>query len=248
MNRTHKTKMQETVQIKEEWSISSRHYFSISHISSAAIFARESYKLEKEYDGKYLAERFASSNAYAVGTIFMSVSFLEAFINEFFSNCADNGLIRDRTYIKDLSEESVKTIKLLWEFGVPKTARYSVVEKYQTALKALAKPEFEKGKNPCQDVMTLAKLRNALIHYEPEWITNNHNENYEEHEFEKKLKGKFKENPIFSSGNPFYPDRMLGHGCSAWAIETAMTFAESFCERVGIDVNYEHIRDTLNTK
>lgn len=82
----------------------------------------------------------------------------------------------------------------LRKLGVPRTTRYSILEKFQIALALCGRAEFAKGKNPYPDVHLLIQLRNALVHYTPEWVTTVSESDPDEvtiQELEKKLKRKF---------------------------------------------------------
>lgn len=103
---------------------------------------------------------------------------------------------------------------------------------------------------PYQDVDLLIKLRNALIHYEPESIisiSDIPDKPVTEHKFEKRLQYKFKLNPLTGPGNPFYPDKVLGHGCCEWAIKNCISFTDEFFERIDAKPTYEHVKDRLST-
>ncbi len=53
----------------------------------------------------------------------------------------------------------------------------------------------------------------------------------------------FAPNPFFSgSGNPFFPDKCLGHGCAKWALESSVEFADAFFSRMGIVPRHERFK------
>jgi hypothetical protein len=50
------------------------------------------------------------------------------------------------------------------------------------------------------------------------------------------LKGKFDENIMRkNTGNPFYPDKCLGHGCAEWAVNTSKDFINMFYKHLNIE-------------
>jgi hypothetical protein len=66
--------------------------------------------------------------------------------------------------------------------------RVPVLGKYQSALRLAGVEPFDDGRAPFQDVESLVKLRDALVHYKPEW----HNvESQPHHKREARLRGKF---------------------------------------------------------
>lgn len=123
--------------------------------------------------------------------------------------------------------------------------RSTMLEKFELALDLNAKPALPRDASPYQDVKLLVDLRNALVHYEPETVFNfsdDDKNNGTQHKFEKKLRGKFEPNRLTGPGNPFYPDKVLGAGCARWAIASAVAFADSFFEKLGIPCMYDHVR------
>jgi len=63
------------------------HQLSFSHIKAAAHFANLSYEIEDKYDdSKYSSELFDKHRSYVIGSIITAVCYLEATINELFTN------------------------------------------------------------------------------------------------------------------------------------------------------------------
>jgi hypothetical protein len=94
----------------------------------------------------------------------------------------------------------------------------------------------------------LIKLRNALVHYEPEWTINiSDTEKITVQKFEKILKGKFQLNPLTGEGNSFFPDKCLGHGCAEWAVKSSIMFADEFFLRMRLKPTYDHVRSCILT-
>lgn len=132
----------------------------------------------------------------------------------------------------------------LWRLDIPRTSSYPILEKYEIALELNGKPPPCKGRWPYQDAKCLVELRNALIHFEPETIVSRATgEEAEIHKFEKRLRGKFTENPLTGAGNPFYPDKLLGAGCANWAVQSAVAYTDHFFGLLGVTPTYEHVRN-----
>ena len=68
------------------------------------------------------------------------------------------------------------------------------------------------------------------------------------HKFESALKSRFAQNRITGARNPYYPDKLLGHGCAEWAVNNSIRFVDEFCRRLGIDSRFDHVREKLDTK
>lgn len=230
------------VRIKESVSIAVRTYFSINHILSAAHFSRLSAKLEKSYTGKPSEDLHFENMAYVTGCIFAAVSSLEAMINELFTDIADH----PDSHLSIVGKRTGALMATMWNLGVPRTATYPILRKYQIALILADKEVLESDKQPYQDVDLLIELRNALIHYEPETVLAYSDEGKVDiQKFEKKLKGKFSTNPL-ALGHAFFPSKCLGHGCAKWAVNSTIEFADEFFRRMGIPSPHDHVRARLN--
>lgn len=216
-----------------------RHYLSMSHLSAAALFARQCKEIESTaHETPIDSPQRRQHNACAISSVVVSAAFLEATINEIFSDCSD---AHSTERIAALPASTL--MGRLWTKGIPRTASYSIIEKYEIALELNGKQTFNAGTSPCQDVKLLIELRNALIHYEPETIVSHSgSETPQLHKFEKRLKGKFPVNPLTGLGNPFYPDKVLGAGCAQWAVCAAVAFTDDFFQKLGITPTYEHVR------
>src|SRR5215208_662491 len=98
-----------------------RHNLSPHHIQAADYFAQQSGAIETEHAGKTPAELAAEEEAhakyraYVTGTIFDAVAFLEATINELFSDAADNP---GASTIEKLDPTVKSQLDGWWKFGV----------------------------------------------------------------------------------------------------------------------------------
>src|SRR5574341_2442300 len=213
------------LKVRDYISISHRHYFSIGHIQTAAYFSRESAKIEDDFKATGDRTSSAAHQGYVTGAIFFAVSFLEAAINEIFCDASDS----HPENLKEIDAGVISLMAKLWARGVPRTASYNILEKYEIALDIAGKSKFETSKKPYQDIQLLSELRNALVHYETEWIVGQMDDRPlypAARKLGRKLRGKFNINPLTGEGNPFYPDKCLGHGCAAWAVLSSIVFAD----------------------
>ena len=76
----------------------------------------------------------------------MSAASLEASINEVFSDSAEptGGIIAP------IAEDQRTLMAAMWEKGIPRTARYSIIEKFEIALTLLRKPQLDCGWILCE--------------------------------------------------------------------------------------------------
>jgi len=208
--------------------VAARQYFSGQHLSAAALCARNAKIVETSRAGakEYVPEH----RSYVIGSVLFSVAALEAAINELFADASEANYGK----LRPVDEQVIKRMGEMWLLGVPRTARYTVPEKYAIALALASKGPFDKGAEPWQSAAKLVKLRNALIHYEPEWVPISPTTPGDAHMFERQFAGTFPTNPLAPDENPFYPDKILGHGCAAWAIRSAMDFMDAFAGKLGL--------------
>jgi hypothetical protein len=223
-----------------------RDYLAIQHLRSAAFFARMTHEIERSSKSLPSGDGLVRYWAGFTGAIFASVGFLEGLINELFADAAVGGGSR----LKGLRPEAIKLMASLWEQDVPRTARYSVLKKYQIALVANDCNPLDKGSKPYQDANSLVILRNALVHYEPEWSDSGAMAAHSRQSKQlcKRLKKRFLPNPFVPEHTPFFPTRCLSHGCTEWAVKTALAFADAFFEPLELEQFYRNEPEFLETK
>jgi len=219
--------------------------FGLQHILAAALFARRALKIELDHPDEIVnsGEPYFSHMAYVTGSVLSAVASLEATINELFID-AQHG---DPNIFKDPHSEFPVLLSARWEEAEP----MKILCKYQLALDLAEKEQFDQGAAPYQEVDGLIDLRNALVHYKPEWNTDQ-----EKHKkIEEKLKSRFALNPFTISTDAFFPKRCLGHGCAEWAVESSMAFMNEFFGRLELPTipkeerqDREEIRELLRTR
>ncbi len=234
------------ITVSDSWAFTARTYFSIQHIQSAALFSRLSAAAEKRYTGSFSDDLIAENNAYVTGCIFASISFLEALINELYSDAAETPPEFKEATINKLNEEYRQALANEWQEG--KIRRVRMLRKYQKALTVGMKNTFSENDPPFAEIAILVALRNALVHFNPESVvtfSDIEDLPMTEQDIEKKLKGRFDLNPLFAGATSFFPNKCLSHGCAKWAMQSSLKFADSFFERLQIEAPYEHVRAKL---
>ena len=207
---------------------------SWQHLGAAALFARDATTVERTpLTTRLEGEQFVRHRACVTGAILSATAFLEAVINELFADLSDAHV----AHLHLLDSEVQELMAEMWQRGVPRTASYSVVEKFEIALTLARRELLARSERLHADVVSLSRLRNALIHYEPTWESS-----ADRHDFEKRLRDRFAPNAHAGQGNPFWPDKCLGAGCARWAVATALSFADDFFKRLSIPAPYESHR------
>jgi hypothetical protein len=219
-----------------------RLYYSHYHIQSAALFSRLSFKLEEEYkhNDSTPGEIIGEYIAYTTGSVLAAAASVESYINEIFSDAADD----TRGHIHQLGD-TILLMGELWRLKVPRTATYSILQKYEIALALARKDQLDHKSHLYANMKLLVELRNALIHYEPEVISKKDSTS---NRLEKRLQKKFPLNPLIGKKTAFFPERCMSHGCAAWAVTSSVQFVDDFCARMGIEPIYKGIRPSLITQ
>jgi len=212
-------------------SLSTFHSFSIQLLQYADFFTELSDRFEKQHEGNELTYTITLEyRASITAAIFSAWSFVDATINEFFWTARKNS-----DAIRNLGPALISALKTVSKDDPRKT-----LEKYQKALELTHKGLFCRGGSPYQQAYILSRLRNQLIHFEPEWVGKN------VQEIEKDLRGKFRLSPFSRRSNLFFPDQCLSHGCAEWAMKSALHFVDEFWARIGIEPKYEPVRSGLS--
>lgn len=196
--------------------------YSGHHLNGAALFSMTTAKIEREFK-KPLKDEIRTQYFSAVtASILMSVAALESKINELYLDAVD----RNRLVFRGVEEWIIDTLQERW----PSLEEKPILVKYQLALTVCKKEKFDKGQNPYQDTDRLITLRNALVHYKPEWDTDLN----EHRKLESYLKGRFDVSPFSHVNDAFFPKKCIGHGCAAWSVITTINFMNEFYKRLGI--------------
>jgi len=208
----------ELLELQDMATANVKHNFSKQHLTAAKFFASSAAPIESR---PQLKEReWSEHKAYVTGAIVFAAAFLEASINELYLEAVEGNTDR----LSGLSDQHIAVLAELWEL----VEQQQVLGKYQVALAACGKSRFDKGADPYQGADGLIKIRNALIHYRPEWDV----ELDEHKKLKDRLDGRF---PLNRHGSGlWFPHQCLGAGCATWATDQAEQFMVEFCQRLSI--------------
>ncbi len=214
----------------------------------ALFFLKASYRFLKQ------AEAFERENTYPnedynasiIGGLISSASFLECYINEVFTSIAEE----DYTYCSRIPVDKLKLVEKMWKRKIPRTARYSVLEKYDIFLDLIGAPGFNPKANPYLDASILIEIRNELVHYEPIWVhfgNERNNAPIKPHKFQAKLKGKFGPSKLHPSKHFMFPHYCLSAECLAWAFNSSKNMAVELDKNANLGsvfqgLNWENVK------
>lgn len=206
--------------------------FAVQHMIAAARFARLCYKVEDENAGVPFGPFYDEIISYVTATILSSVASVEANINEIFADVRDNLIVFDGLDMNLLTE--------IWDLIEKKP----ILEKYQFALVLKKKDRMNKSDQHYQYIDILIKVRNALVHFKPEWI----GEQQEHEKIGKLLRGKFTLSPFLSENDPIFPMRCMTHGFADWAVRSSLEFVQWFTQSADLPNRFVQFLDRMDTK
>lgn len=189
--------------------------------------------------------------AYVIGSIFASVAFLEATINEVFleANRGADESVRDGL-LEKLPRNAIDSMGQLWS---DKFERRPILNKYRRALDFASNPlqlePFNKYSRVWREVDLLIRLRNSLTHHKSELIEYRLSDSSYKAEtgktasLMKELKVRGFRNKLYHRGSALnlsaaieaLPTTLLGANCAVWAIRQSLKFACEFCRRMPIE-------------
>lgn len=207
-----------------------RSYFSTYHLWASRHFGNKAKHIETSHSGR--SQFSVEHRAYVIGAVVAAGAFLEGAINEIYKDCVDS----HDGYIKTLPHASALALRNKWfEWHANGRTTVPTLDKYVAALACCVVQPFNRGTKLFQNATLLIRLRNSLIHFTPESLTED-----DPHALGDVLKKRFKPSALMEgSKNPYFPDKCLGAGCAEWAFNSAKDFCDAFYSRIGVTPNYQ---------
>ena len=195
-----------------------KYHLSFSFLEASAHFANEASDYEKK------REKVNDYYNYILPSGIISiVTFLEAYINEFYSEIVGNEIHMLNPVMVNYKSKIIDLCKK----DNSQTKRLSTINKYDKFLETVEVNKLDKSNYPIQDVIALIKLRNSLIHYEPIW--QNVYDNDKESNLKKLLNKRYNLCPYYDKNEePFFPYLCLSSDCLNWAIKSSIALVNNF--------------------
>jgi hypothetical protein len=170
----------------------------------------------------------------AMASIFFAAAFLEALVNEVILDLVDQKGPTSRT--AGLLHSAIPTFRQLWR----RERRLGILGKYQQALSAVGKPQYDERRDPAKSVLLVVELRNHFVHHQPEWQDVN-----AEHHFEVALRRAGVAPNQQPLGAPWFTNKALGAGLADWSCDVTTRLANSWWRRMGLrgrfDAPFDHL-------
>ena len=208
-------------------TLTQRSNFAVQHLMAAARFSRMCGEIEERNKGLPLGPFFDDEFACVSATVLLATASLESYINEVWADGekAFPGLEASaRVQLMELTE------------GKP------ILEKFQRTLRVKGFAPLPEAQQPYVDTRAVVSLRNALVHFKPEW----HHQQVKHKSIEDLLKGKFELNPFVGETGVFFPQRCMSHGCTTWVVHTVQRFVDAFCARAQLENKYLKFQDRVD--
>ena len=207
-------------------TLRTRTNLAIHHLLAACRFASRVAQIERENAGQPFGEFWEEilHNALAVATL--TVASIESHANEMYFE----GEIVAPGLNPAAAAELAEVIDA-----------ESIVRKYSVALAFRSGKRLNPGNLPVQNADALIKLRNAIVHFRPEW----HGEQDKHDKLSKILQYKFKPSAFFPNESVF-PRAWASHTFCVWSLQTAVQFLEHFYAEVGVQSPIEQFKPQLS--
>ncbi|MEJ1962667.1 MAG: hypothetical protein WDO56_14425 [Gammaproteobacteria bacterium] len=186
-----------------------RYSFVLHYLLAAQAAYLNLRRLEQEHFNDDLGSFFDDIALNALTGVVSVAAGLESYINEIFADRA----IRFPNVPPGLMEELWKAYE-----------RNTVLQKYASAYQLATNTPLDLGKSPVQDVAALITLRNALVHFTPEW-------SYERDIHDRVssvLRYKIQPNRWFKHQAGLFPMAWASADCAWWALTKAVYFIREF--------------------
>lgn len=119
--------------------------------------------------------------------------------------------------------------------------KQSTVSRFDVILHVLRKAPLDQDSRTYRSAVSLAQLRNELVHYKSQWASDT-----DSRKLYKSLQQLRHTPPPFTSEcTAFFPSRCLSADCAAWALQSTVAFLESVYAALGVPSRFENYGSTL---
>jgi hypothetical protein len=195
-------------------TVKTRTNYAVPHLLSAATFSRRLGEIETRHSGQDFGPFWDEILAHATATVFLAVAGLESYANELFIDMNQN-------------------------FPGVRQELKSTLDKFDLALLLRQASTRVAGVESFQSVDALVRLRNALMHFKPEWEPAKHKQ------LSSELRSFFKPSEFLASDPGVFPRAWASHDCTIWAVNSVLSFIEHFEDCAGLPHKMAEFSDRL---
>lgn len=207
-------------------TIRTRVHFSLHHLFAACRSASRIKELEVSNSDKELGDFWSEilQNALCVTTA--SVAALESYANELYF---EGGVLKS-----DVPPAAALELASLID-------KEAVLNKFAVAHTVRLGAVLDRGRQEVQDVQALIRLRNAVVHFRPEWA----DAPVDHARLSNVLRYKFETSP-FLPGQPIFPMAWASASFGAWALRSTVGFLDYFFTQISATCPLAQFREKLS--
>jgi hypothetical protein len=195
-------------------TLRTRASLALHHLFAACRFAAVVAQVEHENYGRSFDGFWDEILHNSLGVVTLTVASIESYANELYFE----GSIVTPVLNPAAAAELAEVIDM-----------ESILRKYSMALVVRTGKRLNFGITPVQNANALIKLRNAIVHFRPEWF----DEQDKHDKLSKILQHKFKPS-AFLPDEPIFPRAWASHDFAIWALRTTVQFLDHFYSEAGV--------------
>jgi hypothetical protein len=198
---------------------------SIHHLLAACRCAARVREVETSHANHPFAGFWEEILQNALGVTTLTAASLECFANElYFEGAAVASVLSSAA-----AEECLDLVD-----------REPILRKYSLVLALRTQKRLDRGAPMVQNVDALLRLRNALVHFRPEWfgVQGNHEK------LSKQLQYRFAPSP-FLPGEPLFPRAWASHSFAEWAVRSTVSYLDYFYTEANVKNPIAQFRQRL---
>ena len=205
----------------------SRTNLALHHLFAACRLSARVKQIEAENAGQPFGEFWEEILQCSLGVAMLSVAALESYANEMYFEGAVLKPGINAAAAAELSEIVDKE---------------QILRKYAIALAITSAKRMDMGTSNVQNAAVLIRLRNAVVHFRPEWF-----DDQDEHgKLSKQLASKFQPSP-FLPNEPIFPRAWASHSFTVWALKSTVAFLDHFHFEAALPTPIEQFRTRLSS-
>lgn len=199
---------------------------ALHHLFGACRFTARIRQIEQVHETDAFGPFWEEVLHNALGVATLTVACLECYANELYFE----GSILSAT----LNPTATNAVAALID-------KESILKKYDVALAIRSDKQLPYDAAVVQNVDALIRLRNAVVHFRPEWFA----ETGAHDRLSRRLEHKFSPSR-FLSGEPLFPRAWASGSFSVWALKTAVEFLDYFCPEANVPNPLDLFRERIS--
>lgn len=199
---------------------------ALHHLFAACRFSARVGQVEAENVGQPFGSFWEEILQNSLGVATLTVAALESYANEMYFEGAILKPGLNQVAAEDLAEIVDKE---------------TILRKYAVALSISTGKRLDMGIAPTQNADALIRLRNAVVHFRPEWF----DEPGKHEKLSKVLRHRFTPS-VFLRNEPVFPRAWASHSFTVWALMSTVQFIDHFHTELGRASVLEPFRSQLS--